>query len=26
VLGFSHKPDHEMDFERLLKDVLATVK
>jgi CubicO group peptidase (beta-lactamase class C family) len=26
VLGHSPKPDHEVDFNRLLKDVIATVK
>jgi CubicO group peptidase (beta-lactamase class C family) len=26
ILGFSHKPDHEMDFDRLLKDVMGTLR
>jgi CubicO group peptidase (beta-lactamase class C family) len=26
VLGFSPKPDNEIDLDRLLKDILATVK
>jgi len=25
VLGFSHRPDHAMDFDRLLADILKTV-
>ncbi len=25
VLGFSHRPDNGMDFDRLLKDILATI-
>jgi len=26
ILGFSHKPEHEMDFDRLLKDILGTLR
>jgi CubicO group peptidase (beta-lactamase class C family) len=26
VLGFSHKPENELDFDRLLGDILGTVK
>jgi len=26
ILGFSHKPDNEMDLDRLLRDILGTLK
>ena len=25
ILGFSHKPENEMDFDRLLKDIMGTL-
>jgi hypothetical protein len=26
VLGFSHKPDNDLDADRLLKDIIATTR